>query len=309
MNIPSLSERSIRRDIAESDISLDSKIQVLQDAASNCAPFEVFCSFFIQGAVLDEAARVHPDSWWWIKADGCDITSGLGESVSGEWSGDVNLHEGVLDEMLAEYRRRVQLVKEIGLDSQATDGAIVRDIIEVKQGISSDIDLVTSGMHHYYHDYCDISIAGIIPLVVQSTNHEYEVKQGENKHGKEMFELAWDIKELEDLNKFGRKLSMECEVLKDKLLGVGYDKIDNFAQKLDSFRERVISFLKRVVKYRRVAATHVLVVMISPEERNCKPYALTVQCIAYKGVKDSEMRTICNNLVKEMHARKMKVAG
>ena len=95
-----------------------------------------------------------------------------------------------------------------------------------------------------------------------------------------------------------------------KLLDDHYDKIaDNFASKLTSFKDGILSFLRRVVRYRRVAATHILVVMISPEERNSKPYALTIQCIAYKGIKDSEVRSICNHVVTEMHARKMKVAG
>ena len=112
------------------------------------------------------------------------------------------------------------------------------------------------------------------------------------------------------LNELGRQIIVECAALEDKLMDRSYDKItDNFPSKLCSFRESTLSLLKRVTKYRRVAATHVLIVMISPEERNSKPYALTVQCIAYKSIKDSEIRAICNKLIKEMHARKMKVAG
>ena len=71
----------------------------------------------------------------------------------------------------------------------------------------------------------------------------------------------------------------------------------------------MVSFVKRVIKYKRVAATHVMVVLISPEERLSKPYALAVQCIAYHNIKDKEVREICNNIVKEMKARGMKVAG
>lgn len=63
-------------------------------------------------------------------------------------------------------------------------------------------------------------------------------------------------------------------------------------------------FVKRVIKYRREPATHVLVVLISPEERNKKPYALAVQCIAYKSIKDAEIRQIYNNVVKEMTAKR-----
>ena len=50
-------------------------------------------------------------------------------------------------------------------------------------------------------------------------------------------------------------------------------------------------------------------ILISPEERNKKPYALAVQCIVYKSIEDSEVRQMCNNVVKEMIVRGMKVAG
>lgn len=64
-----------------------------------------------------------------------------------------------------------------------------------------------------------------------------------------------------------------------------------------------------MIKYKRTAATHILVVMISPEERDVKPYAMPIQCLAYKSLKDNEVRQICNKIVEEMLARKMKVAG
>lgn len=41
---------------------------------------------------------VHPDSWWWVKADGVDLVPGLGESMRREWSGDVDLNDGSLQE-------------------------------------------------------------------------------------------------------------------------------------------------------------------------------------------------------------------
>ena len=46
--------------------------------------------------MLDEAAKHHPNPWWWLKADGCDITSGLAESMRGVWTGDVDLNDGGL---------------------------------------------------------------------------------------------------------------------------------------------------------------------------------------------------------------------
>lgn len=71
------------------------------------------------------------------------------------------------------------------------------------------------------------------------------------------FGLAWDVKELGDINDLGRQLIVD---LTDKLLDVNYDKIaDNFASKLSFFRVSVNSMAKRMIKYRRIAATHVLI--------------------------------------------------
>jgi len=55
--------------------------------------------------VLDEAARAHPNTWWWIKADGADVLSGLGESVKGEWSGDLN--DGSTQQLYTNYRKQI----------------------------------------------------------------------------------------------------------------------------------------------------------------------------------------------------------
>ena len=63
--------------------------------------------------------------------------------------------------------------------------------------------------------------------------------------------LAWDLKELNDLNELGRQIIVECAALEDKLMDRSYDKItDNFPSKLCSFRESTLSLLKRVTKYR-----------------------------------------------------------
>ena len=39
---------------------------------------------------MDAANNANPGTYWWIKGDGCDVIPGLGESVAGEWSGDVD---------------------------------------------------------------------------------------------------------------------------------------------------------------------------------------------------------------------------
>ena len=142
-------------------------------------------------------------------------------------------------------------------------------------------------------------------------NDEYTTKLKERVCSeKMMMQLAWNVKDLSDLNEQGRRIIRESDDIKRKMCDPHYDRIfDNFAKKLSSFCELAKEFVKRITKYKRIAATHILVVMISSEERSTKPYALPIQCIPYKSLKDSEVRQIANSVVKEMVARKMKVAG
>ena len=233
---------------------------------------------------------------------------GLTESVSGEWSGDVNLYPEALEKLFNEYKERLRFLNGLGLQDRANNVVVQSDLTTVKEQIINDIKFITSGK--YFISFGARCICERLNLALQNAKEEYETKQSEGKSGKEMFGLAWDVKELNDLNEVGRELTVECTTLVDKLMDPRYDSIaNNLANQISCFRERVVSFVRTVTKYRREPATHIVVVLISPEERNKKPYALAVQCIAYKSIKDSEVRQICNNVVKEMTVRQMKVAG
>ena len=62
-------------------------------------------------------------------------------------------------------------------------------------------------------------------------------------------------------------------------------------------------------KYKRTAATHIFVVMISTQSRSRKPYALPVECIPYVSMTHEHVRKILNNLISLMVERKMKISG
>lgn len=62
-------------------------------------------------------------------------------------------------------------------------------------------------------------------------------------------------------------------------------------------------------RHQRTAATHIWVVMVSPETTQSKPYALPVQCIPYKSLTAVSARSLVNDVVKEMVKRGMEVAG
>ena len=243
--------------------------------------------------------------------------SGLSESVTGEWSGDVNLH-GAAVKQHEEYKRRIEFVSGIGLENRKEDAIIKCDLESIKQQITVDIKFATLSKIMYIIKYFLLPYMHIVHnsvtinfiIALQKVNKEYQDKQKEGKNRKEMLGLAWDVKELSDLNESGRQILVDCSTLVDKLVDPDYDRIaSNLPLKLDELRKKLKSFRSRLTKYRRTAATHVLVVLISPEERVSKPYALAVQCLTYRSIKDTEMRQICNNIVNKMVARGMKVAG
>jgi hypothetical protein len=125
-----------------------------------------------------------------------------------------------------------------------------------------------------------------------------------------MLKLAWDVQELTAINDMVRTILVECQVLLDELNDLIYDAVeDNLARRLACLREKITSLVKRVSRYRRTPASHLLVMMISTEDRRRKPYAMPVQCLAYRSLKDAEIRKIANQVVQEMKKRGLKVAG
>ena len=147
-------------------------------------------------------------------------------------------------------------------------------------------------------------------LALQEKNKEYSEKQ---KAGgaptKSMLKLAWDLQELSALNCAGSEVWVVCEVLADKVNDPAYDPIENnLAREVTVLQEKLTSFV-RVSWYQRTPASHLLVVMIRAEDRKKKPYIIPVQCIAYEGLKDAEVRNVANRIIREMHKRGMKVVG
>ena len=96
----------------------------------------------VQYSVLEEGARAHPNVWWWIKADGADLLSGLGESVKGEWSGDVDLNDGSTQQLYKSYRKQLDILD--GISVKLDDCNLKRDIEMLKQQTVQDIDFVSA---------------------------------------------------------------------------------------------------------------------------------------------------------------------
>lgn len=116
----------------------------------------------------------HPSGRWWIKADACDVRSGLRESVKGKWSGDEDLGTGELQKLYKEYNERCKSVQQMNVLSQGFD--------KLKLAFQSDL---------YFLD-------------IHGTLAKEEYEKAVDVPGKKqstMMELAWSLTGFETLTK------------------------------------------------------------------------------------------------------------
>jgi hypothetical protein len=108
---------------------------------------------YVQTSVLDEACRTHPNAWWWIKTDGCDLLSGLCESTKLEWSGDVDFSDGQLYE---NYRQYLTFVSGIGLEDRWNPTIILEDLSTCSKRLAEDVSFIilTSKRIYIMYNYC-----------------------------------------------------------------------------------------------------------------------------------------------------------
>ena len=260
----------------------------------------------LQTHVLDEGAKHHPNSWWWVKADGCDLISGLAESTRGVWSGDVDLNDGALNKQYQEYNNRLLTIKNL----KSSNANLLSQLDDQVQQLKMNIEFLHESKEILATQFMCKILFYIIGLQQVQATYEEKLKASTRVAEKTKFRLAWKIQELQDLHDFIRKLVVEISTLLDKLQSQDYNPVqDNFARKLSSVQMQLINAVKQLSKHQRIAATHVLVFMVSPESRSRQPYALPVQCLPICGIKDKTIRDMANKIIGAMVDRDMKVAG
>ena len=108
-------------------------------------------------------------------------------------------------------------------------------------------------------------------------NDKYSSKMREGKSTRQvLYSLGWTVNELERIVKEGRQLYVDVSSLRSTIRAKQRSG-ENIPRILSNLRPRLTDFVKLATRQRRVAATHVLVIMISSEERSVKPY----QCSVY----------------------------
>lgn len=157
MNVPALSERTLRRDIEKGDISIGSEIQV------PTLHFSVFLGYstnkycllcisvsmqtvLMQVNMLRSAHESDPSALWWIKGDGVDVVKGLKVSTHDQWSGDADVGDGTLLSLCRNYDERMRAATSVGLGDCATDAFIEVDLNSILHDLKDDLTFLRSGL-------------------------------------------------------------------------------------------------------------------------------------------------------------------
>ena len=67
--------------------------------------------------VLQQLKKAHPNGRFWLKLDGTDLKTCLQESLDGQWNGDVDLGDGLLESLRDAYIARMDDTSHYALEN------------------------------------------------------------------------------------------------------------------------------------------------------------------------------------------------
>ena len=213
--------------------------------------------------------ETNPDGRLWIKLDGTDVKEALQHSVKNKWDGDVDLNDEKLETLRKEYERRLAHI------TSESDNI-------TKETILSDIN----------NDQCFLEKA----MKMASADLKRKLAQ-KNASSETLKSLNWEVVECSTL-------LQQCINFIDKM-----KKTSNLSVLLKSLKCDFELYLKNLFKKKRTVATHILVIAVSDEQRRTKPYALPVQYVPYKSLKDQYVRDLITPLKEKLTDAGLQVVG
>ena len=101
----------------------------------------------MQVTTLKDAHKLHPTANWWIKGDGCDVVSGLEESVRLEWHGDIDFGTGELQAMYKTYRKRLKCIDTLKCNLRESRVKILQFLNLEQEQVGADNLFVREGKY------------------------------------------------------------------------------------------------------------------------------------------------------------------
>ena len=220
--------------------------------------------------------------------DAFDVKAALQESVKGVWNGDVDLGDDQIALLHQEYERRRSLCKTKDLKE---DRVFLESCLnELLDCLEIDVDFLSNGL-----------VAAV---------QEYEKKFNAPNTSEHLLKiLCWERVEYNTLLQPAQCFSEKYGTMISCLNQEVSREIDVITA-LQNIEKDTLTYLRNLyIKKRQPGATHVLLFLISDERRNKKPYALPVQYVPYKSIKDQFVRDLTDSIKREMIKMSLKPVG
>ena len=212
------------------------------------------------------------------------------ESFSGVWNGDVDLGDGKLEELRREYDQRVVLAGSVVRSENR--GGLELQLRKCVDSLEDDISFLDDGFQLAVEDYR---------------------KKFENRSTPEetLKNANWNVVEFQTLLQQSQFLKGAYEEQLACLNPAVYlpCHLLNIRTTLRGLVKEVKGYLRNLFKKKRIAATHVLVLMLSDERRNKKPYALPIRYVPYKSLRDQYVRDLTRGVKLKMQEKELNLVG
>ena len=237
---------------------------------------------------FDQLKKANPDGRFWLKLDATDLKGALMESVSGVWNGDVDLGDGKLQELRRVYDSRVSLVSRL-------------TVVQTWYGLEVELRK------------CVDSLADDIPFLDEGFKlavEDYRKKFDNRSTPEEKLKSAnWNIVEFQTLLQQAQQLKGAYEDQLTNLNPAIRHDLGAIRTSLRGLVAEAKTYLRNLFKKKRVAATHVLVLMLSDERRSHKPYALPIRYVPYRSLRDQYIRDLNKDVKRVMQERGLNLVG
>lgn len=196
--------------------------------------------------------------------------------------------DGSLEVMIEEYHNRLNFVQCIGVKERKEKSLTCQDLeiegvrlLEEKEFLEGE-------------------------LKKAQTVYQKKKKQS-NLSEESLFALAWDVEEYENLISKNADIRRLISNVKEMLSLPGQE--GNLARALRGIREDLKVDVKNVTTKKRQAASHLLIFMVSDEQRKMKPYTIPVRVLPYKSITDATVRQLKDELRETIQTLGMVIVG
>ena len=189
--------------------------------------------------------------------------------------------DGKLEELRREYDKRAALPSDVAkIDNQ--DG-LALELQKCVDSLEDDISFLDDGFH----------------LAVESYRKKFENRSTPEENLKN---ANWNVVEFQTLLQQAQFLKGVYEEQLACLNPAVYlpRHMLTIRTSLRGLVKEVKVYLRNLFKKKRIAATHVLVMMLSDERRNKNPYALPIRYVPYRSMRDQYVRDLTKDIKLKM---------